>query len=162
MSTAVIGTGNIGSALARHLVAGGEPIVLAASDPPEALARQLGGHASAASVSEAIEAADTVIFAVWFDVIKNLISQNLARLDGKIVADTSNPVAPDDKGDFHRTLPDGVSSGSVIAGLIPASAHFVKGIRHPGRRVAERRGQPDTYAGCPLLRHRRRPGPGSD
>ena len=126
MSTAVIGTGNIGSALARHLVAGGEPIVLAASEPPEALARKLGDLASAASVSEAIEAADTVIFAVWLDVMKNLISQNLPGLDGKIVADTSNPVAPDDKGNFHRTLPDGVSSGSVIAGLIPASAHFVK------------------------------------
>lgn len=50
---------------------------------------------------------------------------NVARID-KIVVDTSNPVAANDKGDFHRTLPDGISSGSVIAGLIPAGAHFVK------------------------------------
>jgi 8-hydroxy-5-deazaflavin:NADPH oxidoreductase len=126
MSIAVIGTGNIGRALAQHPVAGGEPVVLAASEPPEALAKHLGDLASAASVSEAIQAADAVIFAVWFDVMKNLISQNQPRLDGKVVADNSNPVAPDDKGDFHRSLPDGVSSGSVIAGLIPASAHFVK------------------------------------
>jgi 8-hydroxy-5-deazaflavin:NADPH oxidoreductase len=126
MSTAVIGTGNIGSALAEHLVAGGEPVVLAASEPPEALARQLGDLASALSVSEAIEAADTVIFAVWFDVMKSLISENLPKLDGKVIIDTSNPVAANDKGEFHRTLPDGVSSGSVIAGLIPSSAHFGK------------------------------------
>jgi 8-hydroxy-5-deazaflavin:NADPH oxidoreductase len=126
MSTAVIGTGNIGSALAEHLVAGGEPVVLAASEPPEALAKQLGDLASASSVSEAIEAADAVIFAVWFDVMKSLISENLPKLDGKVVIDTSNPVAANDKGELHRTLPDGVSSGSVIAGLIPSSAHFVK------------------------------------
>jgi 8-hydroxy-5-deazaflavin:NADPH oxidoreductase len=126
MRTAVIGTGNIGSALAEHLVAGGEPVVLAASEPPEALAKELGNLASASSVSEAIEAADAVIFAVWFDVIKSIISENLRKLDGKVVIDTSNPVAGNNKGEFHRTLPDGVSSGSVIADLIPSSAHFVK------------------------------------
>ena len=126
MSTAIIGTGNIGSALAEHLVSGGESVVLAANEPPETLAKQLGDLASAASVSEAIEAADVVVFAVWLDVMKTLISQNLPKLDGKIVVDTSNPVAANDKGEFHRTLPDGVSSGSVIASLIPASAHFVK------------------------------------
>jgi predicted dinucleotide-binding enzyme len=126
MSTAVIGTGNIGSALAEYFVSGGEPVVLAASEPPHTLAKQLGDLASAASVSVAIEVADVVVFAVWLDVMKNLISQNSPKLDGKIVVDTSNPVAANDKGEFHRTLPDGVSSGSVIASLIPASAHFVK------------------------------------
>jgi len=126
MSTAVIGAGNIGSAVADHLVAGGEPVVLAAREPPVALAEHLGDLASAASVGEAIEAADVVIFAVWFDVMKNLIGGNLSELEGKIVVDTSNPVAPDDKGEFHRTLPDGVSSASVISGLIPASASLVK------------------------------------
>jgi predicted dinucleotide-binding enzyme len=30
MATAIIGTGNIGGTLARHLVRGGEPVVLAA------------------------------------------------------------------------------------------------------------------------------------
>ena len=126
MSTAVVGTGNIGAALAGHLVAGGEPVVLAASEPPEALAKALGDLASAAAVSEAIDAADVVIFAVWFDVMKDLITANLPKLEGKVVVDTSNPVAANDKGEFQRTLPDGVSSGSVIAGLIPASAHFAK------------------------------------
>ena len=32
MTTAIIGVGNIGRALARHLVRGGEPVVLAAKD----------------------------------------------------------------------------------------------------------------------------------
>jgi predicted dinucleotide-binding enzyme len=126
MTTAIIGVGKIGSALAEHLVAGGEPIVLAATEPPETAAKQLGSLASTAKVSDAIDAADVVIFAVMLDVMTELIDQNLAKLNGKVVVDPSNPVARDEKGEMRRTLPDGVSSGSVIAGLIPPTAHFVK------------------------------------
>jgi predicted dinucleotide-binding enzyme len=43
-----------------------------------------------------------------------------------VVIDPSNPVATDGKGNFSRTLPDGVSAGSVVAALLPADAHFVK------------------------------------
>ncbi|HEX9783691.1 MAG TPA: hypothetical protein VGA56_13290 [Opitutaceae bacterium] len=32
----------------------------------------------------------------------------------------------DDKGQIVRTLPNGESSGSIIAGLLPAGAHYVK------------------------------------
>jgi 8-hydroxy-5-deazaflavin:NADPH oxidoreductase len=32
MSTAIVGVGNIGSAVARHLVAGGEPVLFYATD----------------------------------------------------------------------------------------------------------------------------------
>jgi 8-hydroxy-5-deazaflavin:NADPH oxidoreductase len=126
MSTAIIGVGNIGSVLAERLVAGGEPVVLAARKPPEAAVKQLGGLASAAKVSDAIEAAEVVIFAVMFDVMKELVSQHFLKLDGKVVVDPSNPVARDDKDETHRSLPDGVSSGSVIADLLPPTAHFVK------------------------------------
>jgi len=67
VSTAIIGVGNIGKALAGHLVAGAEQVVLAAAEPPETLARQLGDLASAAPVSDAIKAADVFVFAVWLD-----------------------------------------------------------------------------------------------
>ena len=42
------------------------------------------------------------------------------------MVDPSNPVAQDTNGGFVRTLPDGQSSGVVVAGLLPAEAHFVK------------------------------------
>jgi 8-hydroxy-5-deazaflavin:NADPH oxidoreductase len=100
--------------------------VLAATEPPDAIAKELGDLASAATVPDAVEAADVLVFAVWFDVLKQLVEQNLGGLGDKVVVDTSNPVAADDKGDFHRTLPEGVSSGSVIPGMLPSSAHFVK------------------------------------
>jgi predicted dinucleotide-binding enzyme len=62
----IIGTGNIGGTLARHLVRGGEPVVLAAKDDANtaALAQELGELAHAAPVEEAIADADTVVFAV--------------------------------------------------------------------------------------------------
>ena len=52
MTTAIIGAGNIGSAVARHLTAGGEQVVPAAGDEADAaaLAGTLGGLASAAPV----------------------------------------------------------------------------------------------------------------
>jgi 8-hydroxy-5-deazaflavin:NADPH oxidoreductase len=128
VSTAIIGVGSIGKAVATHLTDGGEAVVLAASQPvrAEQLARELGPSASAAGVNDAIERADAVIFAVWLDTLEDLVRQNATRLDGKVVVDPSNPIGPDGKGGFMRTLPDGVSSGSVIAGLLPSGAHFVK------------------------------------
>jgi predicted dinucleotide-binding enzyme len=126
VSTAIIGVGNIGRAVAGHLVAGGEPVVLAATDPPQTLATELGDLASAATVSDAIKAADVIVFAVWFDIMKSLIEQHGPALAGKVVVDPSNPIAVNDKGDFSRTLPEGVSAGSVIAALLPEGAHFVK------------------------------------
>ena len=128
MSTAIIGVGNIGKALAKHLADGGEPVVLAAHSESSARAAavEIGGGATAASVQEAITNADTIIFATWFDAIKALVAQFADALDGKVVVDPSNPVAANERGDFERTLPDGVSAGSVIAGLLPAGAHFVK------------------------------------
>jgi Trk K+ transport system NAD-binding subunit len=62
MSTAIIGVGKIGQAVATHLTEGGETVVLAASKPSQAeqLARDLGPSASAADVSDAIDHAGTV------------------------------------------------------------------------------------------------------
>src|SRR5437870_12662344 len=81
MTTAIIGTGNIGGALARHLVRGGEPVVLAAKDEANAaaLAEELGELARSASVEDAIADAEAVVFAVWLDTTKELIARD-ARL----------------------------------------------------------------------------------
>ncbi len=128
MSTAIIGVGNIGKSVATHLTDGGEAVVLAADKPASAeqLARELGGSASAADVADAIERTDAVIFAVWLDVTKQLIDRYSRELGGKVVIDPSNPIGPDGQGGYERTLPDGVSSASLIAGLLPAGAHLVK------------------------------------
>jgi predicted dinucleotide-binding enzyme len=128
MPTAIIGVGNIGKRVATDLTEAGEAVILAAATPSKAeqLARELGPPASAAGMADAIGQADAVIFAVWLDPMKELISTYASKLAGKVVIDPSNPIAPDGKGGFMRTLPDGVSAGSVIAGLLPPGAHYVK------------------------------------
>jgi hypothetical protein len=128
MTTAIIGVGNIGSSVARHLVAGGEPVVLTAKDESraQALAEELGPLARAASAEDAISGADTVLLAVWLDTMRELIPTYANLLTGKVVIDPSNPIGFDASGQMMRTLPEGESSGSVVAALLPAGTHYVK------------------------------------
>ncbi|HEX4187658.1 MAG TPA: NAD(P)-binding domain-containing protein [Solirubrobacteraceae bacterium] len=149
MSTAVIGVGEIGGATARHLVGGGERVVVAARDEHHAaeLARELGRLASAAPVGDAIRQADAVVLAVWFEIAENLVPEYAQMLEGKVVLDPTNPLARDESGvplqrdgGYVRNLPEGVSAGSIVAGLLPAGAHYVKAF---GTLVA-----PDLAAGA--------------
>jgi 8-hydroxy-5-deazaflavin:NADPH oxidoreductase len=128
LTTAIIGVGNLGGTVARHLVAGDEPVVLAAADEAhaEALADELGPNASAASVEDAIAGADAVVLATWLDQTRELVPPEARLLENKVVVDPSNPIGFDEKGQMFRTLPEGQSSGSVVAGMLPASAHYVK------------------------------------
>jgi predicted dinucleotide-binding enzyme len=130
MTTAIIGIGNVGGALARHLVRAGEPVMLAARDESAtaALAGELGSLASAASVPDAIGAADVIVLAVWFDALKQVITDYGDLLDGKVVADPSNPLGFNADGTPFRTLPDGQSQGSLVAAMLPAGAHYVKAL----------------------------------
>jgi hypothetical protein len=127
-ATAIVGVGNIGSAVARHLVRGDQVVVLASKNESQAkaLADQLGPLARAASVEDALASADAVVLALWLDAIKELVPQHAHLLEGKVVIDPSNPIAFDENGQIIRTLPDGQSAGAVVAALLPASAHYVK------------------------------------
>ena len=127
MTTAIIGVGNLGGTVARHLVNGGEAVVLAAKDEPraQALADDLGSLAGAASVADAIDGADTVVLAVWLDPLKEVLGEYAQRLGGKVVIDPTNPIGFEN-GQMIRTLPDAESSSSVVRGLLPAGAHYVK------------------------------------
>jgi 8-hydroxy-5-deazaflavin:NADPH oxidoreductase len=127
-TTAIVGAGNIGSAIARHLVAGGESVIVAAKDDSQAkaLADELGPNARASSVEDAISRADAVVLALWLDDTREVIPQQAHLLEGKVVVDPSNPVGLDADGQIFRTLPDNQSAGAIVAGLLPSSAHYVK------------------------------------
>ena len=77
-------------------------------------------------MEDAIAGADVVVFAVWLDTIKELIAKDARLLENKVVVDPSNPLGFDESGQMIRTLPEGQSAGSVVAALLPASAHYVK------------------------------------
>jgi len=127
MTTSIIGVGNLGGTVARHLVAGGEPVVLAALDEAHAqtLADELAPTATAATVEDAIAAADVVVLATWLAQTREFVPALASLLENKVVVDPSNPIGFEN-GQMIRTLPKGESSGSVVAGLLPASAHYVK------------------------------------
>jgi 8-hydroxy-5-deazaflavin:NADPH oxidoreductase len=55
-----------------------------------------------------------------------LIARDARLLENKVVVDPSNPAAFDESGQMIRTLPEGQSSGSVVAALLPAGAQYVK------------------------------------
>jgi len=127
-TVAIIGAGNIGSRLAANFAAGGQDYLLAGRDQAAArkLAADLDGHAEAVSVDQAIERADVLVFAVWFDDFKQLIAQYGDRLVGKVIVDPSNAVGPDGAGGFSKVIGEQESSGQLLAGLLPAGARLVK------------------------------------
>ncbi len=127
-TVAIIGTGNIGGRLAANLAVGGQDFLLAGRDQDAArkLASGLDGHAEAVSVDEAVDRADVLVLAVWFDVFKQLVAQYGERLAGKVIVDPSNPVAPDESGAFQKVIDAGESSGQILAGLLPPGARLVK------------------------------------
>ncbi|MEU5281038.1 NAD(P)-binding domain-containing protein [Streptomyces asoensis] len=128
MTTAIIGTGNIGSVLAAELAAGGTDLLIAGNSDLKAqeLASTLNGQARAVSVRDAIVEADIIVFAVWLDVSKKLIAEFRQELIGKIVVDPSNPIAPDGEGGFVKTIGENDSSGQQLAALLPSDAVLVK------------------------------------
>lgn len=125
---AVIGTGNIGKAVAANLVKGNRPVIVASrkTEDAEALAESLGKLATATTVKSAIEDADIIILAVWFDTIKELLKTHASEFHGKIIVDPSNPIAPDGDGGFKKIIGEHESSGEILAGLLSKDAAFVK------------------------------------
>jgi 8-hydroxy-5-deazaflavin:NADPH oxidoreductase len=127
MTTAIIGTGGLGSAIARQLASGGESLRLSSADPASArtLAAQIGPAAVvAASNRDTVQGADAVVLALRFIVLKSVIDEIAGPLTGKLVVVPSNPLTVDAHGNLTRVLPEGQSSGEVVAGWLPAGARL--------------------------------------
>jgi 8-hydroxy-5-deazaflavin:NADPH oxidoreductase len=127
MSTAIIGTGGLGSAIARILAAGGEGLRLSSADQESArtLAGELGGGAvAAADNGDALQGANAVILALRFTVLESVIEEVADALTDKLVVVPSNPVGLDTQGNVLRLLPKEQSSGEVVAAWLPAGAHL--------------------------------------
>ena len=127
MTTAIIGTGGLGSVIARQLASGGETVRLSSADIKSArtLAAQIGRAAVvAAGNRDAPQGADTVVLALRFTVLKGVIDEIADPLAGKLVVVPSNPLTTDAQGNLSRVLPEGQSSGKVVAGWLPTGARL--------------------------------------
>jgi len=127
---AVIGLGNIGVAVATNLVKGNRSVIVADRKMEKAkkLAQQLGQLAQPSEISDAIHAADIIVFAVWYDAIKELFKTYATGLQGKIIVDPSNPIAPDEKGGFKKIIGEDQSAGEILSSLLPKDAKLVKAL----------------------------------
>jgi hypothetical protein len=127
MTTAVIGTGGIGSAIAGALASGGETLRLSSADPESArmLAAKIGRAAVVAIDNrDALRGADAAVLALRFTALKGVIDEIADSLTGKLVVVPSNPLTADAQGHVSRLLPEGQSSGKVVAGWLPAGARL--------------------------------------
>ena len=127
MTTAIIGTGGIGSAIVHQLASGGETLRLSSADEESArgLAAQIGRAAVVAVDNrDALQGADAVVLALRFSVLKGVIDEIAGSLGDKLVVVPSNPLTTDAEGHVSRVLPKGQSSGRVLAEWLPAGARL--------------------------------------
>ena len=127
---AVIGLGNIGQAVATNLVKGNRPVIIAARNLSKAqdLAGKLGSLAKPLDISTAIKEADIIVLSVWFNAIKELFVQYATELQGKIIVDPSNPIAPDGKGGFVKAIGEKEAAGQILSVLLPKGAKLAKAL----------------------------------
>jgi 8-hydroxy-5-deazaflavin:NADPH oxidoreductase len=123
MTTAIIGTGGLGSVIARQLAAGGDTLRISSANNESArtLAAKIGRPAFvAAGNRDALQDADAVVLALRFTVLKGVIDEIADSLTDKLLVVPSNPLTIDAQGNLSRVLPEGQSSGKVVAGWLPA------------------------------------------
>ena len=125
---AIIGLGNIGKAVATNLSKGNHAVIVASRELSKAkeFAISLRANVVAEEISAAIKNADVVIPAIYFDKIKEFLKTYAKELDGKVIVDVSNPIAPDGNGGFKKIIEPSQSAGRILSELTPANAILLK------------------------------------
>jgi predicted dinucleotide-binding enzyme len=120
MRIGLIGSGNIGSTIARLAIAQGHDVVLSNSRGPETLAElvaELGPQASAATVAEAATAGEVVVVTI---PLKAYTDVPVEPLSGKVVIDTNN-YYPERDGRITALDDGSTTSSELLAAHLPTS-----------------------------------------
>jgi predicted dinucleotide-binding enzyme len=123
-----IGSGHIGSQLARLAVSQGYDVVMSNSRGPETLAdlvAELGSKARAATPAEAAEAADLAVVTVPLGAIETVPVEPLA---GKLVIDTNN-YYPQRDGQISELDDESTTVSELLQQRLPTSK-VVKAFNH--------------------------------
>ena len=118
----IIGSGNIGSAIARLAVAAGMNVVIANSRGPETLSdlvAELGPLASAGTVEDAAKLGDAVVLSIPLKAVSDLPDR---LLDGKIVVDTSN-YYPSRDGRIAALDDSSVTTSELVQSWLPGTQY---------------------------------------
>lgn len=116
MRVTVIGSGNVGSAIARAAKNAGMEVTVAdiAAGKLEALAEELGIDTST-ELAKASSAADIIALAVPFAAVADVASELADIVAGKIVIDATNPIGGEGPVNLER------SGAETIQDLLPGA-----------------------------------------
>ncbi|MEV3904744.1 NAD(P)-binding domain-containing protein [Mycobacterium sp. NPDC050551] len=135
MQYAIIGAGNIGTAVAGHFARTGTDVGLAASRGVEAVrgvAAAIGPNVVPAEVSDAL-AADVVILATPFEAVRELVG-SVPDWGGRIIVDATNAI---DYSDFSPADLGGRASSDLVEEWA-SGARVVKAFGHTWAKVLAR------------------------
>ncbi|CAN5171791.1 NADPH-dependent F420 reductase [soil metagenome] len=146
MKHAIIGSGNIGSAVARQFVRADLPVGLATAKGVAAVSRlvdELGSPVTAIEVVDALQA-DVVILAVPFEAVRGLVEQ-VPDWGRRVIVDTTNAI---DYKDFSPADLGGRPSSDLV-GDWAVNARVVKAFGSTWANVLAR--EPATPGGPRVL-----------
>jgi predicted dinucleotide-binding enzyme len=144
MSTiSIIGAGTMATALAGRIANAGHDVEILNRDPAKArvLADKLAAGATTGTYGAA-PAGDIVILAVPYSGAAAAVADFGKALDGKVIIDIANPVAPDLSG---LVTPHGSSGAQETAKGLPAGAHVVKAFNTIFGHVLAKGGRLDAF-----------------
>jgi predicted dinucleotide-binding enzyme len=151
MKVGIIGTGQVGDALAKGFLEHGHSVVRGTRDPTKLArwAKTAGDRGSVGTMEETARTAEIVVLAVKGSAAEEVVRRCAADLSGKTVIDTTNPIAdrPPENGvlRFFTTLDD-----SLMERLqrIAPRANFVKAFSCVGNALMV---DPDLPGGRPTM-----------
>ena len=144
MSTiSIIGSGGMAAAIGGRIAKAGHTVEVVSRDPAKAraLADKLAAGATTGTYGAA-PAGDIVILAVPYASAAAVVADFGDALDGKVIIDITNPVAPDLSG---LVTPHGSSGAQEIAKGAPAGAHVVKAFNTIFGHVLAKGGRLDAF-----------------
>jgi 8-hydroxy-5-deazaflavin:NADPH oxidoreductase len=117
----IIGTGDIGGALARHWGAAGHKLMISSRHPEQLvdLAMEIGPNVVVGTPKEAAAFGDVVMLAVPYGALPQVGKDYAAELKGKVVMDAGNPY-PSRDGDMavrDRQRGTGVAVAEYLPGV---------------------------------------------
>lgn len=122
----IIGAGKVGGTLGTLWAKAGDAVLFASRHPGELkdLAAKAGPDAKTGTPAEAAAFGDVVLIAVPYSAVPEVAKANAAALEGKVVFDASNSIAPRDGAIVDEVRAKGI--GAYSAALFPG-AHLVRG-----------------------------------
>jgi NADPH-dependent F420 reductase len=132
----IIGAGNMGRAIGKRAVAGGNEVEFVDRNPEDAraLADELGGGATAVEPDAAL-GGELVVLAVYYTSIADAVEQYRDRLQGKVVVEISVPLDWDSMDAL--VVPPDSSAAEETQKLLPGGTPIVKAFNTNFARTPE-------------------------